>query len=112
MSRNTPIGRISGVECPECGSIRTRCRSTGYTHDNDRVRRRACDDCGRWFMTVETVLPDDLTWGEMVPYSRAHDRTRHQVKFGYRRNPNLLRPVASLNIEIRVSRQAAKERAA
>lgn len=112
MSRGTPAGRISGVECPECGSIRTRCRSTGYSHDNDRVRRRVCADCGYWFTTVETVLPEDVTWGELVPYSRSHDRGRAQMKFGYRHNPNLLRPIASLNIDIRVARQAARERAA
>lgn len=110
MSRATPPGGISGVECPECGSIRTRSRATGYSHDNDRVRQRVCADCAYRFITVEMAIPQRVTWGSLVPYARDHDRRAGHLKFGWKSRPEWLRPIVQLVIDIRAVERPAKDR--
>ena len=113
MSRGTPRGRISGVLCPNCESRRTRTRSTGYSHDDDRVRRRVCADCSFAFLTMEYPLPKGISWGSMVPYAREHDRRKS--KDGWRWHPGrrlwprirVLLDLTVLRVPIRGDRETA-----
>lgn len=103
MSRGTPRGRISGPLCPVCESRRTRCRATGYGHGDERVRRRVCDDCGHRFLTAEVVVTE-VTWGELIPYSRDHDRLRGHRLNGWRERPEMHRDIAYLDVDVQVRR--------
>lgn len=46
-----------GVECPECGSVRTGTYRAGLDHDGQRIRVRKCKDCNNFFTTVEVPIP-------------------------------------------------------
>ena len=107
MSRGTPVGKVSGVECPECGSIKTRTRATGYSYDDDRVRRRQCADCLHYFLTIEVAVPPGVAWGELVPYSRARDRDANYERFGWRPRLEWRKPVVELDVSVSVRRKAA-----
>jgi len=57
-----PRTGVNGVECPGCGSIRTKTLDTGYTDFGLRLRRRKCIDCDEQsFSTVEVMVPLPFT---------------------------------------------------
>ena len=56
MGRPTTLRERNNVECPECGSILTRCRGGGRADSGERLRRRICQECGLIFCTVEVPV--------------------------------------------------------
>lgn len=99
---------VSGALCPECGGRRTRTLSTGYSDEGFRLRRRRCVDCGApSFITVEVVVP--ATWGELETSNRLKQRDYYRRKQGFQGRYEMarVRPLASLDVKVRVSRRAA-----
>lgn len=106
MSRGTPPGMVSGPECPECESRRTRCLSTGYSDEGYRIRRRKCVDCeGPTFITAEVVLPG-ATWGELETSYRDKYREQYRAKTGANPRPYLIKRPASLDVRVTLRRAA------
>jgi hypothetical protein len=50
-----------GPECLSCGGIRSEVRESGYTADDQRIRRRVCLDCGQAATSVEVYIDPSLT---------------------------------------------------
>lgn len=91
---------VNGVECPGCGSIRTKTLDTGYTDFGLRLRRRKCIDCDEQsFSTVEVAVP--------FPFTRL-DTNRALKKVLFERQKNGHKPrkgyssPEKTNIEVRV----------
>lgn len=99
---------VSGVECPECESTRTRTLSTGRTDDGIRLRRRRCVDCeAPSFLTVEVHVPD-VSWGELDTDAHHRDRDYQRRTHGYQGRYRLSRTkqtTARLSIRITVVRR-------
>ncbi len=98
---------ISGAPCPECESIRTETLSSGFSDEGYRIRRRRCVDCrAPSFITVEVPVP--ATWGELEVETRLKQRDYFRRRNGYQGRYNLARtrPLASLDVKVRVTRRA------
>ena len=103
---------VSGVECPECGSVRTRTLATGRTDDGIRLRRRRCIDCyAVSFLTVE--VPIEATWGELDTDYKLRQRDYSRRKQGYQGRYSMARtrPMARLEVKVKVVRAKKKEAA-
>lgn len=50
-----------GPECLDCGGVRSEVRESGYTVDDQRIRRRVCLDCGQDACSVEVYIEPGLT---------------------------------------------------
>lgn len=46
-----------GVECPECGGMKTKVQQSNLDVLGNRVRTRYCVDCEHLFATVEVAVP-------------------------------------------------------
>ena len=99
---------VSGAPCPHCESIRTRTIGTGYSDEGYRIRRRRCTDCdGPSFITAEVTVP--ATWGELETSYRLKQLYYFRRKQGYQGRTEMARPrpLASLDVRVRVRRSAA-----
>jgi transcriptional regulator NrdR family protein len=97
---------VSGPECPECESRKTRCLSTGYSDEGYRIRRRKCVDCDApSFITAEVVIPD-ATWGELETSYRDRYRDRYRIKNSAQPKPYLIKRPSSLRVSVQVRRAA------
>lgn len=47
----------AGIECPGCGGVNTPSSTSGFDIENNRIRKRHCEECGEWFTTVELAVP-------------------------------------------------------
>lgn len=110
MSRAAVLHERNNVECPECGSILTRCRGGGRADSGERLRRRVCEDCRLIFTTVEVpVLYQD---GRCVPLTaldselRWYNREEQRRRVGYHHGAGGRRPYATparLNVRVKVT---------
>ena len=50
-----------GPECLACGGVRSEVKESGYTVDDQRIRRRVCLDCGQDQCSVEVYIDPGLT---------------------------------------------------
>jgi hypothetical protein len=50
-----------GPECLDCGGVRSEVKESGYTADDQRIRRRVCLDCGQDAVSVEVYIEPGLT---------------------------------------------------
>lgn len=50
-----------GPECLECGGINSAVKESGYSADDQRIRRRVCADCGQDAVSVEVYVPPGMT---------------------------------------------------
>jgi hypothetical protein len=66
--------KMKGVECPECGSLNTPSRSSNLDIENNRIRKRECQDCGEWFTTAEIPVPG-FSFAKAIP-TRSPDKRR------------------------------------
>lgn len=48
---------MAGVECPDCGDLRTGVAKAGLDESGHRIRTRACRNCDHHFTTVEIPFP-------------------------------------------------------
>lgn len=49
--------RTTGVECPECGGLKTKVNQSNLDVEGNRVRARRCEECAHLFSTVEVAVP-------------------------------------------------------
>jgi len=49
--------KMLGVECPECGDLRTGVAKAGLDSEGHRIRSRKCKGCDYIFTTVEVPIP-------------------------------------------------------
>lgn len=49
--------KMLGVECPECGGLRTGVAKAGLDSEGHRIRGRACKECNHHFTTIEIPVP-------------------------------------------------------
>lgn len=52
-----PGWKMLGVECPECGDLRTGVTKAGFDEEGHRIRQRACRNCEERFTTLEFPIP-------------------------------------------------------
>jgi hypothetical protein len=69
-----------GPECLACGGIRSEVKESGYTVDDQRIRRRQCLDCGGEGVSVEVYIDGDTTFWRLNP-----DRAYRKRENDYRR---------------------------
>ena len=50
-----------GPECLDCGGINSAVKESGYSADDQRIRRRVCADCGNDAVSVEVYIPEGMT---------------------------------------------------
>jgi len=48
--------KMYGVECPECGDLRTGVSKAGFDQEGQRIRQRRCKNCRHVFTTVEAPI--------------------------------------------------------
>ena len=60
-----------GPECLDCGGIRSVVKESGYSADDQRIRRRVCSDCGQDAVSVEVYIPEGMTTFWRLNPSRA-----------------------------------------
>jgi transcriptional regulator NrdR family protein len=98
--------RYRGPICPECGSVRSRTRATGYSEEPEeyRIRWRSCIDCKTRYTTAEVVV-QDTTFYRLDPVTREKRRQVEWDKNGYT-HEHYEKRVASdrLKIDVRVIR--------
>lgn len=64
-----------GPECLDCGGVQSEVKESGYTADDQRIRRRVCCDCGQDAVSVEVyITPGATTFWRLNPHRR--DRKR------------------------------------
>lgn len=111
MSRPARLHELNNVECVGCGSVLTRCRGGGRTLDDERIRRRICDECGTDFTTVELPLFYDdgstVPLTSLVPSYLWANRRTQRARIGYHATSAGQKPwgkPARIRATIRVSR--------
>lgn len=114
----TTLAQRAGVECPECGSVRTRCRGGGRSDGGYRLRRRQCDDCRLIFCTAEVVLLyDDGTPAPLTALDTEHrwyHRKEQRSRMGYHGTDMGRKPYtesARIHLRVKVSRPVREEAA-
>lgn len=79
---NTGAG-FRGPECLACGGIRSEVKESGYTIDDQRIRRRVCLDCGQDATSVEVYIDPALTtFWRLNPSRRARKRENDYARKG------------------------------
>jgi len=100
-----------GVECPECGSPRTRQTDTGWANDGTLpVHRVRCWDCGRSFVTTEVVVPGARGLSPFDEVKRLLHRDSHRRNRGYHGGPPRTARIESDRLDIRVKVVAGRWR--
>lgn len=56
-----PGAGFRGPECLECGGTKSEVKESGYSANDQRIRRRVCMDCGQDAVSVEVYVPKGLT---------------------------------------------------
>lgn len=119
MGRPATLAERNNVECPECGSILTRCRGGGRADSGERLRRRICDECRAIFTTVEVpVLYDDGTPVALSALDSEHRwyhrlEQRRRIKYhGTRGGRKPYIEPARISVRVRVTDPVRGERAA
>lgn len=114
----TTLAQRNNVECPDCGSVKTRCRGGGRSDDGHRLRRRICDDCGMIFTTAEVVLLyDDGTPAPLSALDSEHrwyhrEEQRRRIKYhGTRGGRKAYVEPARVSIRVRVTHPVREEAA-
>lgn len=94
---------IDGVECPECGSVRTGCNRAGFDGNGNRIRVRDCRDCGLRFNTVEA--PAEFVFNRMDTSKLERDRRRNALRIGPDHEAKRFQPTRGtgwLEVDVRV----------
>lgn len=106
----TTLAQRNNVECPDCGSVLTRCRGGGRSDEGHRIRRRICQDCNLIFCTVEVVVMyDDGTPVPLTALDSEHrwyhrQEQRRRVKYhGTRTGRQPYEEPARLSVKVKVS---------
>lgn len=92
-----------GVECPYCGSPRTRNTDTGWANDGTiPVHRAKCWDCRGNFVTAEVVVPDVRGVSPFDEIKRMRHRDSHRRRRGFHGGEPRTRRLDSDRLVIRV----------
>lgn len=70
--------KMLGTECTECGDLRTGVTSAGLDSEGNRIRIRACRNCGYHFTTIE--IPFDFVFNRMDVAKPAREADRARAK--------------------------------
>ena len=89
-----------GVECVDCGGIRTRVVKAGMDANGNRIRMRKCRDCSAAFTTVEAAHPFNFNRTDVVYADRARDQYQAAVGRRVEMKPYWSRDTLLINVEV------------
>ena len=80
-----------GVECPECGDLRTGVAKAGLDVEGHRIRGRQCRNCDHTFTTIEVPIPFVFNRMDVMKTEYGLDRLKRiGPKVQYRASPRRL----------------------